>query len=228
MATSSPCCPPSAVDDPRAAAVSVRVTGDPLDAGAAIAAVTRPHAGGIGVFVGTTRDSFNGREVTRLEYEAFTPLAERALARIGQAAARRYGLAAVAVWHRVGVVGVGEASVVIATSATHRREAMEAAAAAIAAVKARAPIWKQEWYAGDDRAWKENCECAHALPSVPAAALRGEGDHLDVAAWLGEQSPADVARVGSAAGSAHRSVEPAAAPAAAAPAAAAAPGLSEA
>lgn len=164
------------------------------------------------MFVGTTRDSFNGREVTRLEYEAFTPLAERSLARIGEAAARRYCLAGVAVWHRVGVVGVGEASVVIATSATHRREAMEAAAAVIAAVKARAPIWKQEWYAGDSRAWKENCECTHALPSVSAAALRGEGAALDVVAWLGEQAPADVARVGSAAGSGHRSVEPAGGP----------------
>lgn len=163
------------------------------------------------MFVGTTRDSFNGREVTRLEYEAFKPMAERVLARIGEAAVRRYGLAAAAVWHRTGVVGVGEASVVIATSATHRREAMEAAAAVIAAVKARAPIWKQEWYAGDSRAWKENCECAHAVPSVSAAALRGEGASLDVDAWLGVAASADVARVGSAAGSGHRHVEPSAA-----------------
>jgi hypothetical protein len=53
----------------------VEVTPLPLDAGRFIAAVTRPAAGAIATFVGTTRDSFEGKRVLRLEYEAYGPMA---------------------------------------------------------------------------------------------------------------------------------------------------------
>lgn len=184
----------------------MRVTGEELSAGDAIAFVTRPSAGGIGVFVGTTRDSFRGKRVVRLEYEAFVPLARKALERIASAAARRYRLDAVALWHRTGSVGVTEASVVVAASSEHRREALEATAAMIAAVKARAPVWKREWYEGDERCWKENCECGAATPAS-AAALRTD----DEDAWLGPARAAPAAAaaaVGALAGAQERSVAP--------------------
>lgn len=158
-------------------ALIVSISEEPLDCGAAIARVTHGAAGGIGVFVGTTRNSFMGRTVTRLEYECYRPMAERVLARIARAARARFGLQRALIWHRVGSVPVTEASVVVAASAEHRAEALAATTAMIHAVKSHAPIWKLEWYEGDDRAWKQNCECARDTPS--SAVAEDEDDQDD-------------------------------------------------
>lgn len=186
MAAASHSSRPSAEDD----RVLTRISADPISVPDLLSWATRPTAGGIGVFVGTTRDSFQGKRVTRLEYEAFLPMARKALNRIGWAVLKRYGLEAVAMQHRVGAVPVAEASVAIVCSGVHRREALEGAAAAIAAIKARLPVWKLEWYAGDSRAWKENCECAASPPtgrgtSDSARRLKLDGPEADEDAWLG-------------------------------------------
>src|SRR5207253_629977 len=78
------------------------------------------------LLLGTTRSENGGRRVVRLEYEAFTAMAEREMRALGREAARRWPLRKVAVVHRVGVVPVGEASVAIAVSAAHRAEAFAA------------------------------------------------------------------------------------------------------
>jgi len=62
-----------------------------------------------------------------------------------------------AVIHRLGVVPVEEASVIIAVSSAHRREAIEACHFAIDELKARVPIWKKEIYE-DGSNWKANEE----------------------------------------------------------------------
>lgn len=168
--------------------VLTRISSDAIDVGALLAWCTHPSAGGIGLFVGTTRDTFQGKTVTRLEYEAFEPMAAKALSRIAWALQKRYGLTRVALVHRTGRVDVTEASVAVVCSSVHRREALEAAAAGIAAIKARLPVWKLEWYEGEDRAWKQNCECAGAAPATMAARLRRDGEDVDVDAWLGPVS----------------------------------------
>jgi molybdopterin synthase catalytic subunit len=63
--------------------------------------------------------------------------------------------------HRVGVVPVGEASVVIATSAPHRDVAYAASRFAIDALKMSVPIWKKEFYE-DGSVWKSNREVVDA------------------------------------------------------------------
>ncbi len=116
----------------------VRVTDEPLDVGAAAAAVRDPRAGAVVVFEGVTRD------VPELHYEAYAEMAEPYLRRIGEEEAARHGLCAVALEHRVGAVPLSEPSVVVAASAAHRGEAFTGARALIDRVKAEAPIWKQE------------------------------------------------------------------------------------
>jgi molybdopterin synthase catalytic subunit len=59
-------------------------------------------------------------------------------------------LTAVAIHHRVGRVGIGETSVVIAVSAPHRRDALAACKDAIDELKERVPLWKKEVYAGGE------------------------------------------------------------------------------
>ncbi len=60
--------------------------------------------------------------------------------------------------HRLGVVPVGEPSIVIAVSSPHRRESFQACEFILEEVKAKAQIWKREFYEGcdEDSQWKAN------------------------------------------------------------------------
>ena len=136
----------------------VQISEVDIDIGGLIAYCVHRSAGGISSFIGTTRDSFQGKRVLRLEYEAYRPMAMRELLRITDDARRRWELYRIAVVHRVGDVPVGEASVAVVASSEHRSPAIEAVAWMIDTLKATVPVWKREWYEGDECAWKENCE----------------------------------------------------------------------
>jgi molybdopterin synthase catalytic subunit len=113
----------------------------------------RPDCGALVVFAGTARDHAPGREgVTGLEYEAYEEAVVPRLASIvDEARARWPAIGRMAIIHRVGEVGIGEASVVVAVSSPHRPEAFEASRFAIEALKSSVPIWKREtWADGED------------------------------------------------------------------------------
>jgi molybdopterin synthase catalytic subunit len=115
----------------------------PLDLAEVVRAVAAPGRGGIATFTGTVRDESRGRRVVRLEYEAYRPMAEAKLAAIGAALEEAHG-AAVAIVHRVGALGPGDAAVVVACAAPHRAAALRACAEAIDRLKHDVPIWKRE------------------------------------------------------------------------------------
>ncbi|HSL66154.1 MAG TPA: molybdenum cofactor biosynthesis protein MoaE [Gaiellaceae bacterium] len=125
-----------------------RLSEEPLSLQACVDEVASPDAGAIATFVGTTRRRSRGREVVRLEYEAYEGMAEVELERIATALRERHELCEVAIHHRVGVVGIGETSVVIAVSAPHRDAALAACRAAIDTLKETVPLWKKEVYEG--------------------------------------------------------------------------------
>jgi molybdopterin synthase catalytic subunit/molybdopterin converting factor small subunit len=108
------------------------------------------RAGAIATFTGTTRSQSRGREVVRLEYEAYEGMAEKVMAEIADGLLARHELVAVAIHHRVGVVEIGETSVAIAVSAAHRHEALAACREAIDELKERVPLWKKEVYEGGE------------------------------------------------------------------------------
>ena len=122
----------------------------PIEITRLLAAVGRPDAGAVATFIGTTRDHNSGRRVTRLEYEAYPPMALREMRRIGDEAIERFSAKAVAIVHRIGVVEIGEASVAIAASAAHRDAAFAACRFAIDRLKEIVPIWKKEHYEGGE------------------------------------------------------------------------------
>lgn len=137
--------------------ITTLLTPHPLDLASFHAAVADPGAGAVATFVGTTRDTWDGKATLRLEYEAYAPMAEAALAKLAGAACARWPLKAFAVGHRTGVVGVGDASVAIAASSPHRADALAAVAWAIDELKATVPIWKKEVFVGG-AVWQENAE----------------------------------------------------------------------
>jgi molybdopterin synthase catalytic subunit len=120
----------------------------PLSLEAAVGEVRSDEAGAIATFVGTTRARSRGRAVERLEYEAYAGMAEEVMARIAEELKGAYDLCDVAIHHRVGVVDVGDTSVVIAVSAPHRAAALEACRDAIDTLKQTVPLWKKEIYEG--------------------------------------------------------------------------------
>jgi molybdopterin synthase catalytic subunit len=127
-----------------------RISGGPLDLGAAVAEAASDDAGAVATFVGTVRRSSRGREVDYLEYEAFEEMAEPMLERLGRELTAKHGLCSVAIHHRIGRVEIGEASVVIAVSAPHRAAALDACREAIDTLKTTIPLWKKEVYEGGE------------------------------------------------------------------------------
>ncbi len=116
-----------------------------------LAEVGRPDAGATALFLGTARDHSPGKEgVTHLEYEAYIEHVEAKIAEVVSEACQRWPVLSAVVEHRVGRVEVGEPSVAVAVSSAHRDAAFAAARYLIDELKARAPIWKKEVWAGGE------------------------------------------------------------------------------
>jgi molybdopterin synthase catalytic subunit len=129
---------------------SFRVSDEPLHVADVIASVAASSNGAVTTFVGTVRDTNAGRLVRWLDYEAYAPLAVRSFERIAEEARGRWPGATLAIHHRTGRVGLGEASVVIAAASAHRADAFAVARYAIERVKQITPIWKHEHFDGGE------------------------------------------------------------------------------
>ena len=129
-----------------------RLTDQPLSVDEVLAAVTGPSQGGTVVFIGTVRDHNRGRQVTRLEYEAYPSMVLKTLADIVHRCQSIATGVRVAVAHRTGSLGIGDAAVVVAASAPHRAEAFKAARMCIELLKEEVPIWKKE-FSPDGAEW---------------------------------------------------------------------------
>ncbi|XP_028829371.1 molybdopterin synthase catalytic subunit [Denticeps clupeoides] len=131
-----------------------------LSADAVCDSVGCPSCGATAVFVGTTRDNFEGKKVLQLEYEAYVPMAELELKKICTSIRERWpAVKHISIHHRLGVVPVTEASVIIGISSPHRTESLDAVKFCIDSLKATVPIWKKELYENEEPCWKENKEC---------------------------------------------------------------------
>lgn len=125
-----------------------------IDVAVLLESVLVPEAGGIDIFLGTTRNHSRGKKVVRLEYEAYIPMAVKIIGQIENEIRERWNIHKISIIHRIGVVPSEEASVGIAVSASHRNEAFEACRYAIDQLKKSAPIWKKEIFENDE-AWVE-------------------------------------------------------------------------
>ena len=136
---------------------------EPIPVDALRRELTDPAAGAYAGFEGWIRNVNDGRDVLRLEYEAYVPLAVREGERVIAEARQQYPLLHARCVHRTGMLELGECAVWVGVSAGHRDEAFLACRYIIDQVKLRLPIWKKEHYADGDSGWV-NCErcAAHA------------------------------------------------------------------
>jgi molybdopterin synthase catalytic subunit len=125
----------------------------PIDAADLIAEVARNSNGATVLFVGTVRETNQGRAVTGMEYTAYRSMAECEMAEILREASQRFSTRDIVLEHRLGTLELGEASVAIAVAHPHRGLAYDASRYIIEQLKKRVPIWKLEHYIDGSRVW---------------------------------------------------------------------------
>lgn len=120
------------------------ITEAPLSLDVLAEEVGQNTSGAVASFLGIVREFARGRQVEYLEYDAYPEMATAKMRQIGEEIRQRWPIDRIAIVHRIGRLAIGEASVAIAVSSPHRREALQACAYAIERLKETVPIWKKE------------------------------------------------------------------------------------
>ena len=148
------------------------VTHDPLDRDALREVVRTDASGAVVLFEGVVRDHHEGRAVARLEYEAYASMAERQLEAASREVLAEFAereVHRIAAHHRIGMLEIGEVSLLVAVSASHRGDAFEAALRAVDRIKETVPVWKRE-HGLDGSVWQEGVSPRPAGAEHPAGA----------------------------------------------------------
>ena len=131
----------------------ISLTHSPIDPAAVLAQVASNDAGGVVLFLGTTREFTRGRQTASLDYECYPEMAQAKLAELEAQARERWPIVHCSIVHRLGRLELGEASIAIAVSAPHRQAAFEAGKWLIDTIKEEVPIWKQENWTDGTSEW---------------------------------------------------------------------------
>ncbi|TVY56150.1 Molybdopterin synthase catalytic subunit [Lachnellula cervina] len=143
----------------------VALTEDHLDSKSVMDKVRSPKAGAIVLFAGTTRDNFAGKPVTELQYTSYEPRALQSMLAICKSVQERHSLTAISMVHRLGVVPIGEESILIAVSSPHRQAAWRAGEEALEECKEKVEVWKKEEFGGKEGGiWRANRDGAIGVP----------------------------------------------------------------
>lgn len=131
------------------------ILSDPLPLHEVIAFVSSKQAGGINIFLGTTRSEnhSDGRILAALDYEAYTTMAEQQLRDLAKRAREQWPVVKLAILHRAGRVALGEPSVAIAVSTPHRAEAFIVCRWIIDTLKKEVALWKKEVWSDGSTTW---------------------------------------------------------------------------
>ena len=132
--------------------IDIQINKTSLDPQVCIDYVTNAGAGGIAVFVGTVRNQTKNKNVLKLDFEAYEPMAISEMRKIAVLAKEKWPVQKISIHHRVGSLAIKELAVVIAVSTPHRKAAFEACEFAIDTLKETVPIWKKEFFE-DGEVW---------------------------------------------------------------------------
>lgn len=127
--------------------MSVRLADQPFAAERELAEFTAGLAGegAVASFLGIARDrASDGEKVVRLVLDHHPRLTLRSMNEIAAAALERFGISSLRIVHRRGAVAPGEAIVLVAAAAPHRRAAFEAVDYMMDRLKTEAVFWKRE------------------------------------------------------------------------------------
>jgi len=136
---------------------------DPINNQEVIDKVIHHNSGAVSVFIGTVREMTGDKQTRFLEYEAYVPMAEKQLEKIGDEITQKWPEAKSAITHRIGTLQISDVAVTIAVSTPHRQDAFEASRYAIERIKEIVPIWKKEHYT-DGEEWVGNQKGTKSYP----------------------------------------------------------------
>ena len=132
---------------------AARLTSQPIDGAALTREVAADDRGAVSIFLGTVRNSNEGRPVSGIDYSGYDAMAVAEMTRIVDEACERFRGVAIALEHRIGTLQVGDVSVAIACAHAHRAQALDANRYVIEELKRRVPIWKREHYLDGTSEW---------------------------------------------------------------------------
>ena len=145
----------------------ITLTYNSIDVGVLISRARSSKAGAVASFFGTTRDTFEGKEVVSLEYEAYPQMALSCMSDICSRARKEWDLINIVLVHKLGDCPTPDVSVGIVVTSVHRKESIAAVNFAINELKNTVPIWKKEVYADGNKSWKSNkLDSAGPLDSI--------------------------------------------------------------
>ena len=139
---------------PAVRVVRATVTDRPISDAEHAQLVADAAAGAVVTFAGVVRDHDGGRGVRELEYVGHPSAADVVAEVARDVAAKWTGVRAIAVSHRIGLLGIGDVALAAAVAAEHRKEAFGACADLVDEVKHRLPVWKRQQFTdgSDERA----------------------------------------------------------------------------
>jgi molybdopterin synthase catalytic subunit len=162
------------------------VTEEALDPQRLTDLVRRDEAGAVVLFHGVVRNHSQGRRVLHLEYDAYPSMALKKMRQVAEEVRSRWSITDIAISHRIGRLGIGETSLLVAVSAPHRREAFEACHHAVDRIKEIVPVWKKETWEGGE-SWVEG----HPVMVTKAARSAGRSDRESAGAARREGAAPD-------------------------------------
>ncbi len=131
---------------------SIKITSEKLDLQECYAFVEDNACGGISAFIGTVRNDTDGKEVKKLGFSTYKPMAIKEMQKIADDALVKFSIKKIAIHHAEGMLQIGDIPVIITVSAKHRKAAFLACEFAIDTLKETVPIWKKEHFA-DGEVW---------------------------------------------------------------------------
>lgn len=102
------------------------------------------ESGGVATFIGSVRNKTKAKEVLRLEFECYEPMAIKEMKKIAESAIAKFAVRNVVIHHRIGVLYPGDVAVIIVVNDGHRECVFDACRYIIDTLKETVPIWKKE------------------------------------------------------------------------------------
>ncbi|MGB7323950.1 MAG: molybdenum cofactor biosynthesis protein MoaE [Rubripirellula sp.] len=135
----------------------------PIDMPSLAEKIGDPDVGAHAWFIGVTRRTTGNQITQTLDYEAHRPMAIEQINQIALQAIEKFSLTKVVIVHRLGSVPIGQASIVVGCSSSHRVDSFAALPWMMDTLKQDVAIWKRETYADGQQHW------VHPAPEPPQA-----------------------------------------------------------
>jgi molybdopterin synthase catalytic subunit len=131
----------------------IELTKESIEIGSYLSQVQDDGHGALCIFLGVVRNIHEGRSVERIYYDCYEKMALNMLRKIEDQTRSKFERVEMVIVHRIGLVELGEASILVATGSKHRKTAYAANSYIMDRVKEVLPVWKKEVHPDGATSW---------------------------------------------------------------------------